>query len=395
MPKIYLGFIDTFIGKDKITMTASSQFPPQPPIENEQQPLSPPLQGTGSPSVLPGEQPPTVQKQEPPFYLIEDEKDDSSLFGAHTVAPFQLSQSMPPVQEQKAPSYPPSQGHAPVTPKKKQRKIPLLLLAGLTTLVAVLVLTFVMTAFAAPAPPTATMPGVGQTQPPAHATSTMPPRPTQGKQPSPTPAPKKTQPPTPPAQTSPSWVPGVLPDGWRQAGLSTGDAVFALRTALTFTDREEGIDYRNVGARTAHGGTLTAGTFLLTLAAKERFQANDVRVANNALFGRVAQQQLIQAGVDMTPRLIKFQIQGQQQFAWIDVSFHLWQSRLDPNNPQKRLEAVETDPATALPRLHHMVVLLLNVGIAQQNSNSPMNGSGWLVSVYGLDTGSPDIIQPA
>jgi hypothetical protein len=185
--------------------------------------------------------------------------------------------------------------------------------------------------------------------------------------------------------------------GWTGAGLSTGDALEAERTAWTFSDREMSLDYRNVGTQALHGGTFTAAVFLLTPNARARFFANDVRAINNVLFDRVQQQQLIQEVVNAQPRLVQFQVQGQQQFAWVDVSFQIWQSRLDPQTGS-RAESLELDPATHGPRVHHMIVLLLRVPPGAQGTNAPMGGTGWLVSTYALDPAGgnfPAIILPA
>jgi hypothetical protein len=205
---------------------------------------------------------------------------------------------------------------------------------------------------------------------------------------------------TPQATPQNSWVPStqtLQQLGWTGAGLSTGDALEAERTAWTFTDREMSLDYRNAGSQAQHGGTFTASVFLLTPNARTRFFQNDVRVINNVLFDRIQQQRLIQEVVNAQPRLVQFQVQGQQQFAWVDVSFQLWQSRLDPQTGS-RAEDLELDPATHGPRSHHMIVLLLRVTRGAQGTNAPMGGTGWLVSTYALDPAGgslPGIIQPA
>src|SRR6266567_3471929 len=84
------------------------------------------------------------------------------------------------------------------------------------------------------------------------------------------------------AQATPQsdWVPStqtLQQLGWTGAGLSTGDALEAERTAWTFTDREMSLDYRNAGTQAQHGGTFTAAVFLLTPNGKARFFANDFR----------------------------------------------------------------------------------------------------------------------
>src|SRR5207248_5484404 len=127
---------------------------------------------------------------------------------------------------------------------------------------------------------------------------------------------------TPQATPQGDWVPStqtLQQLGSTGAGLSTGDALEAERTAWTFTDREMSLDYGNAGTQAQHGGTFTAAVFLLTTNARVRFFQNDVRAINNVLFDRVQQQQLIQEVVNAQPLLVQFQAQGQQQFAWVDV----------------------------------------------------------------------------
>ena len=218
----------------------------------------------------------------------------------------------------------------------------------------------------------------------------------------PTQAVRKTPVPPTPTQGTPqsNWVPtaqALAQMGWTGAGLTTGDALEAERTAGTFTDREMSLDYRDAGTRGRHGGTFTAALFLLTPAARTRFFANDVRVSTNALFDRVEQRQLIQEVVEAQPRLALFQVQNQQQFAWVDVSFQLWQSEIDQQSGN-RVSGFEMDPATQAPRIHHMIVLLLRVNLGAQGANAPMGGTGWLVSTYALDPAGgtlPTVIQPA
>ena len=205
---------------------------------------------------------------------------------------------------------------------------------------------------------------------------------------------------TPSAIAQNDWVPStktLQQIGWTGAGLSTGDAIEAERTTWTFADREMSLDYRNAGTQAQHGGTFTAAVFLLTPNARVRFFQNDVRTMNNTLFDRVQQQQLIQEVVNAQPRLIQFQVQGQQQFSWVDVAFQLWQSRLDAQIGS-RAEGLELDPATHTPRVHHLIILLLRVTPGTQGVNAPMGGTGWLVSTYALDPASgnlPGVIQPA
>jgi hypothetical protein len=172
-----------------------------------------------------------------------------------------------------------------------------------------------------------------------------------------------------------------------------GDALFVERTATTFVDREMSLDYRSVGTKAVHAGTFTAATFILTANALARFHQNDIRVINNTLFDTVQQEQRIQSVVAPQAQVVAF---AEQQFAWVDVSFFLWQSKLDTNG--QRIEGFDPDPATGQPRLHHMTVLLLRVPQNKQGINPAMGGTGWLVSNYGLDLPSDtslQIVQPA
>jgi hypothetical protein len=201
---------------------------------------------------------------------------------------------------------------------------------------------------------------------------------------------------TPVAKNTPSQSGATipqLPTGWTNANLAMGDALFVERTATTFVDREMSLDYRSVGTKAVHAGTFTAATFILTRNALARFQQNDIRVINNTLFDTVQQEQRIQSVVAPQAQVVAF---AEQQFAWVDVSFFLWQSKLDTNG--QRIEGFDPDPATGQPRLHHMTVLLLRVPQNKQGINPAMGGTGWLVSNYGLDLPSDtslQIVQPA
>jgi len=200
------------------------------------------------------------------------------------------------------------------------------------------------------------------------------------------------------AQTSSDWVPQSLPTGWTNAGLLTGDGIQALRTAVAFNDREMSLDYRSVGTRADHGGTFTAAIFVMTPAARQRFVQNDIRESNDILFDRVANSRLIRLVVNPQPQLVSFAELRQQQFAWVDVAFQLWQSQIDPHHPQRRMEGKELDPTTHQPRVHHMMVLLLRVPPQDAGNTPAMGGTGWLVSNYGLDLPTStalDIVQPA
>lgn len=188
------------------------------------------------------------------------------------------------------------------------------------------------------------------------------------------------------------WVPATLPGGWASAGLSTVDALDAERVAWTFTDREMSLDYRSVGTRIQHSGTFTAATFLLSPGGTQRFAQNDVRVTGNTFFDKVQQEQLIQEVYDARPSLVNFQVQGGREFAWVDVSFQLWQSQVNATTGT-RMEGREIQPTTQQPMIHHMVVLLVHV---QGKAQPAMGATLWLVSTYELDTplSQVSIIQP-
>ncbi len=338
--------------------------------------------------------PPTSNELDdfPEDALLEDE---AAGWSAQFVIPFQQSGPMPAVNPQTAwanrnKAGAPAQGHT------TSRRFPMLKVALISTLIMLAVGFLALSVFAQPAPhlTTATK---NPTQGPLVTRTAPTARPTRTVQRTPTPAMA-----TGTAQvTLPSdWVPSVQTLqqlGWTGAGLSTGDALEAERTAWTFTDREMSLDWRNAGTRAQHGGTLTAAVFLLTPNARARFFANDVRVINNVLFDRVEQQHLIREVVNAQLRLVQFQVQGQQEFAWVDVSFQLWQSQLDQQSGQ-RVGGLELDPATHGPRILHMIVMLLRVTPGTQGTNAPMGGTGWLVSTYVLDPAGgslPAIIQPA
>jgi hypothetical protein len=324
--------------------------------------------------------------------LLEDEAVGWS---AQFVVPFQQSGPMP-VVNPLPPQASTNQTGAPAQGRTTPQRFPILKVALLSTLIMLAVGFLALSVFAQPAThlTTATKnptqgPLVTHTAPTARPTRTV------QKTPTPTMATATAQA-TPPSD----WVPSaqtLQQIGWTGADLSTGDALEAERTAWTFTDREMSLDYRNAGTRAQHGGTFTAAVFLLTPNARARFFANDVRAINNVLFDRVQQQQLIQEVVNAQPRLVQFQVQGQQEFAWVDVSFQLWQSQLDQQTGQ-RAEGLELDPATHRPRVNHMIVLLLRVTLGTQGANAPMGGTGWLVNTYALDSAGgslPTTIQPA
>jgi hypothetical protein len=321
--------------------------------------------------------------------------DEAAGWSAQFVVPFQQSGPLPAVNQQSARASS-NQAGSPTQGRATRRRFPFLKVALIST-VMVLVMGFL--AFSVFAQPSSHLTSVAKTptqgSPETH--STVAAKATRPLRRTPTPTISTV---TPQATPQNNWVPSpqtLQQLGWTGAGLSTGDALEAERTAWTFTDREMSLDYRNAGTQAQHGGTFTAAVFLLTPNTRVRFFQNDVRVINNVLFDRVQQQHLIQEVVNADGRLLQFQVQGQQQFAWVDVAFQLWQSRLDPQTGS-RAEGLELDPAIHGPRVHHMIVLLLRVAPGTQGTNAPMGGTGWLVSTYALDpTGGslPVVIQPA
>jgi hypothetical protein len=176
--------------------------------------------------------------------------------------------------------------------------------------------------------------------------------------------------------------------GWTQAGLSLSDAIEALRTGMTFTEREMSYDYRNIGPIALHGGTLTAATFLLTPGGLIRFAHNDIRVINNVLYDTICHGKIIQQVENAHPTLVQFQtlqIQGQTHtFAWMNVVFERFQSKIDPASGT-RVEHLELNPATGQPMLHTMTVVIMRVPLQSQGVHAPMGGTGWLVNTYALD----------
>jgi len=351
-------------------------------------------QGLDAQSVASPSHPQTAHEHDdfPEDVLLEDE---AAGWSAQFVVPFQQSGPMPVVNPHTARAST-NQTGAPAPGRTPPRRFPVLKVALISSLIVLAMGFLALSVFAQPAShltPLAKHPTQGALV--IHTAPTV--RPTHTIQNTPTPAmTTATAQATPPGDLVPSAL-TLQQLGWTGAGLSTGDALEAERTAWTFTDREMSLDYRNVGARAQHSGTFTAAVFLLTPSARARFFTNDVRAFNNVLFDRVQQQQLIQQVVNAQPRLVRFQVQGPQQFAWVDVSFQLWQSQLNPQTGQ-RVEGLELDPATNGPRVHHMLVLLLRVTPSTQGANAPMGGTGWLVSTYALDPAGgilPAIIQPA
>lgn len=344
------------------------------------------------------------------YYEREDEEPDELGMGSKSgpmASPFQLSSPLPVVRVDAASA--PGTGPSSISPPgnsgtaKGRKSLPRIVRMGLILVLVAAAFGFLwFTVFAQPAQMISSPSGVSQTRGSGPATS--PATPSTGIQrnqpmkpiPVPTALPSSTSTPQTGTMQNATWVPQQLPAGWTNAGLTVGDALFAERTAVTFTDREEGIDYRDVGSRMQHAGTLTASTFLLTPGGRDRFFQNDVRVINNVFFDHIESVQLVQTAVNEVPSLVSFQTQGQTQVALIDVSYQLFQSQLDPQQ-QRRLEGIELDPATNQPRIHHMSVLLVRVMPGTQGANAPMGGTGWLVSNYGLDVPaamSVGIVQP-
>jgi hypothetical protein len=342
------------------------------------------------PLVLPGE-----AVQEEPYYTFEEEQDAGAV---PLATPFGLSQDLPEVAGQSSGEV--AVPSLPVHPQKSRGK-PRFSLMFIAIIVCVIVILgfLVVGALAQPGSP------MQVSNQPAQVHQTPRPQgpaPTQGStaQPgsgqnrnTPNPQPGNGQNTPNPQQgngTPSNGVPPQLPTGWAAAGLSTSDAIEAQRVATTFTDREMSLDFRSAGTRTNHSGTFTAAVFLLTPAGQQRFAQNDMRVANNTLWDKVQQERLVQSVVDVQSQIIQFSQVGQQQLAWIDVSFHLWQSKVNGNATPT--EGFDTDPATNQPILHHLMVILLRVS-PQNGGNTAMGGIGWLVSTYALDLPSGTKVQ--
>lgn len=324
----------------------------------------------------------TQEEEDMEVPLVDEQEPPSSPF----VMPFQNSAAMPTVVQSQADKARGDLGRTPPAatrgPSLPWLKILLLIGVAVVTLLVGGLLVFAQPA--APQAPTQAIPGATQqistTTAARHTvvTPTSAPGGHQGTQGTGTTA----------SNLLPS--PAMLTQlGWTNAKLSIADAAEVLRTATTFVDREMSVDFRNIGTAAHHSGTLTAATFLLTQGGQARFVHNDVRVINNGLYNKVLSTRLIQQVVNAQAHLVKFQvvtIQGQpQQFAWVTVSFQLLQSQADPTTGV-RTESLQTDPATGLPRIHQMSVVLLRVAPETQGAGAPMGGTGWLVNTYELDT---------
>ena len=333
---------------------------------------------------------PLPSEEEEAFFFEEEQPDQADAFAV----PFQFSGAMPMMttadSSVQSSTSPPLSTPSPTAGKPKTR-VSLTMVALLVCAIMVIGL-LVMNAFARSTPPLQTSRHGAQPvlQAPTgkkHQMAVKPP-----------PVPTATQVSGTQNPMAFEWVPQHLPVGWTNAGLQQEDAIQAIRTAVAFNDREMSLDYRSVGTRTNHAGTFTAATFVMTNAARQRFVHNDVRESSNTLFDMVVTTKLVRLVVDPQPQLIAFAQIGQQQFAWIDVVFQLWQSQSDPQHPQQRIEGKDLNPATNQPRIHHMTVLLLRVPAQDAGTNPAMGGTGWLVSTYALDLPDGttlDIIQPA
>lgn len=336
---------------------------------------------------------PAMTQKDEPLYVIEgdEEEEDVSAYAN----PFQASNTMQPVESTSSSATRKASATTPRWPvsgtAKKRPRLSLPLVVGLLCALMLSALAGVR-ALSAPAQPTGPDTGRGNTSltPPPHAGPASP-KPTVAATGGSAATP-------PPAGTSDNWLAAQLPFNWAQAGLTRTDAIEVERIALLFSDREMSQDYRDIGTRAHHGGTMTAALALLTPAAQVRFQHNDFRMASNALFDLISSTHLVRQVTNATPQLLQFTIQGQQGFAWVAVSFHLWIAQTDPKTGM-RTEGWEMEPGTNQPRVHQLVVLLASQPQAGSQSTTQMlGGTSWLVSNYALDPAAgtlPPIVQPA
>jgi hypothetical protein len=183
--------------------------------------------------------------------------------------------------------------------------------------------------------------------------------------------------------------------GWIKAGLTQNDAVAAQHAATVFVQREMSYDYRDIGTPTHHAGTLIAVMPLLTLGARTRFQQNDVRMTNNALYDAISSDQIIRQAMNIQAKLLQFHVvsvQGQpHQFVWFTVSFNRFQSYVD-HASGKRIEGNEIDSTLEQPRVYQMMVVLMRVPPDKQGLEAQ---SGWRVNAYDLDATTPLAIETA
>jgi hypothetical protein len=180
--------------------------------------------------------------------------DEAAGWSAQFVVPFQQSGPLPVVNPQTARAST-NQAGTLAQGRATPRRFPILKVALISTLIVLAMGFFVFSVFAQPASHLTTVaknpthrPLATQTTPMAKTTRPLQrtPTPTRGTA-------------TPQATPQNNWVPSahmLQQLGWTGAGLSTGDALEAERTAWTFTDREMSLDYRNVGTQAQHGGSL-------------------------------------------------------------------------------------------------------------------------------------------
>ena len=374
-------------------------FNPIPSLSGAQ----PPLQGGNQ--AQPGKQQPlfyTLEEDDPDLQLpLLDEPDDQADQSSPFVLPFQNSAAMPTLATMNAQSQRPAESPPPAAlPATKKRwgafqLLKMLLIASvvLITVIVASLFVFVQSTTSPHTTPGSSIHTPGTIGKPTQGPPAPPPRTKPSSlQKVATPSHQEQETPgsaTSPSETLPS-IPLLNQIGWTQVGLTIGDALEALRTGSTFTDREMSYDYRSIGTPTNHSGTLTGATFLLTPGGKNRFLWNDVRMINNVLYDKIQTDKIIQQVVpQVQPSLVQFQIvqvQGQRhKFAWVNVPFELLQSMIDPASGN-RTEGLERDSATGQPLLHHMAVLLIRVPPQNQGANAPMGGTGWLVDTYALDT---------
>src|SRR5712692_496983 len=220
--------------------------------------LPPEAQQAPSASLQEGERTSLYDDREPEDHLPGGSPDDLSAF-PQAEAAFLSSQPLPQV-----PAHPPLHATHPLAPRPApRRRFPVLAIVCITGLIA---LTLGLLAVSVEAIATPQFGVSTATHPPARLAPTS--RPPTKNQPKGGATPVPTMTPVPNTQPA-DWVPQLLPPGWTNANLSTGDALEAERTAMTFTDREMSLDYRAVGTRGQHGGTLTASVFILTTAARQ------------------------------------------------------------------------------------------------------------------------------
>ncbi len=251
---------------------------------------------TPSGSMAEGTRPPHTKAAEPAnnpslFYTQEDdldlrlpENEHQDAQEAPFVLPFQSSTAMPTVTHLDTSDAQGAMGAPPAGRNTQQRSLRLLkfLLIGGVVFFTMIGGGLLLFAQSAPSANTAQQQGMQASRTTTMHSATMPlitpgastqkkttvsaAPPTRQSTPASQP-PQSNQVPTTSGVSSPT--PRIIPSaqrlsdlGWTQAGLSAGDAIEALRTATTFTDREMSYDYRNIGTLTTHSGTLIGARFL-------------------------------------------------------------------------------------------------------------------------------------